>query len=167
VAPAQPPAPAGRRRPAAIRQTVLDLVARHGLNLRVVAIEAVDDDPEFGRLTRVFYTAPARVDFRALVVDLARALSCRIDLRQLGERDLAARLGGVGVCGQGLCCATWLAQPPPVPVTLTRGLPASHDTERLAGCCGRLMCCLRYEADPETAPAVPSGCPRAARKPLP
>jgi cell fate regulator YaaT (PSP1 superfamily) len=136
------------------RAIVLNLVAQHGLCLKVIGIEEIEADPEFGRVTRVLYTAPARVDFRALVVDLARALKCRIDMRQIGDREVAGRLGGVGVCGQCLCCATWLTRPLPVPVSLTRGLATVHEPERVVGVCGRLMCCLRYEAsedDPSEA----------------
>jgi hypothetical protein len=144
--------------PASARAIVLDLIERHELNLKVVAVDLVEADPDYGRLVRVFYTAPARVDFRALVVDLARALRCRIDMRQIGDREAAGRVGGAGVCGLCLCCASWLDRPSPVPVSLTRSLPAAHEPERMVGCCGRLMCCLRYESGDDAADA--GGVPR-------
>jgi cell fate regulator YaaT (PSP1 superfamily) len=140
------------------RRIVLDLVAQHRLPLKTISVEQVAADPDFGRLTRVYYTAPQRVDFRAFAVALARALACRIDLRQISDREAAARLGGVGLCGQRLCCATWLTCPKPVPAALIRGLPAAHEPERLAGCCGRLMCCLWYEEPADGESAKPCPC---------
>ncbi|MDR1079002.1 MAG: hypothetical protein LBL55_10165 [Propionibacteriaceae bacterium] len=145
-------------RPAA--QTVAELVARHGLPLRVLAVEE-EDDPNFGPVLRVVYTAPQRVDFRALVLDLAKAFRRRIDMRQVGERERTRRLGGVGVCGRTLCCATFLTQLEPVPVALTRQPGLWSDPERLTGRCGRLMCCLRFEPDDPPGPDGPDGPTRA------
>ncbi|MDR1386745.1 MAG: hypothetical protein LBJ44_03980 [Propionibacteriaceae bacterium] len=140
----------------ATERTVADLIERHDLKLRVLAVEE-EDDPDFGPLVRIVYTAPQRVDFRALVIDLAKALRRRIDMRQVGERETAQQLGGLGLCGRQLCCATFLGRLEPVPVALARRLSEWTDPDRLTGSCGRLMCCLRFEPDPPDPPPDRSG----------
>ncbi|CAL8975139.1 hypothetical protein TESS_TESS_00770 [Tessaracoccus sp. O5.2] len=122
-----------------------DIIARHGLPMKVVAVDYVDQSTQFDRLVAVYYTAPRRVDFRTLLGDLARALGSRIDLRQIGARDAARLIGGVGMCGRELCCTTFLDDIDPVSMRLARvqGLPPNP--LQIAGACGRLMCCLTYE----------------------
>lgn len=122
-----------------------DTIANHGLPMKVVGVDFVDQSREFHRLMAIYYTAPHRVDFRQLLGDLARALDARIDLRQIGARDAARIIGGVGQCGRELCCTTFLTDFEPVSMRLARvqGLPANP--LQISGACGRLMCCLKYE----------------------
>jgi len=96
------------------------------------------------RLT-IFFTAPRRVDFRALVRELASRYRTRIDLRQIGVREEAARLGGIGRCGREFCCSTWLTEPGPVNLTLAKDQHLSLNPVQISGGCGRLLCCLKYE----------------------
>jgi hypothetical protein len=96
------------------------------------------------RLT-VFFTAEQRVDFRALVRELASEFRTRIDLRQIGVRDEAARLTGVGRCGREYCCSTWLTELSPVSLALAKDQHLSLNPTQISGGCGRLLCCLKYE----------------------
>jgi cell fate regulator YaaT (PSP1 superfamily) len=93
----------------------------------------------------IYFTAERRVDFRELVRDLARTFRTRIELRQIGVRDEAALLGGVGRCGRELCCSTWLPELKPVSLQLAKDQRLSLNPAQISGCCGRLMCCLMYE----------------------
>lgn len=122
-----------------------DLIARHGLPMKVVAVDYVDSLPDVDRLVAIYYTAPHRVDFRALLRDLARGLNARIDLRQVGSRDAARLIGGIGSCGRELCCTTFMVDFEPVSLRLARvqGLPPNP--LQIAGACGKLMCCLAFE----------------------
>lgn len=96
------------------------------------------------RLT-VYFTAEKRVDFRNLVRELAGHFHARIDLRQIGVRDEAARIGGIGRCGREFCCSTWLHAPGPVNLALAKDQHLSLNPTQISGGCGRLLCCLRYE----------------------
>lgn len=134
-----------------------ELINQHGLPMRVVGVDLLDRSDEFDRMVAIYYTAPHRVDFRALVPDLARALAARIDLRQVGARDAARLIGGVGRCGRQLCCANNLGLLEPISlreINYSTAMPAT-------GACGRLLCCLRYEddlpcgQDPNSCPASP------------
>ena len=116
-------------------------VARHGLKMKVTETEWQFDRK---RLI-VYFTAEKRVDFRVLVRDLARAFRTRIELKQIGVRDEAALLGGVGRCGRELCCSTWLPELKPVSLQLAKDQNLSLNPAQISGCCGRLMCCLMYE----------------------
>jgi cell fate regulator YaaT (PSP1 superfamily) len=87
------------------------------------------------------------VDFRQLVRELARAFRTRIELKQIGVRDEAALLGGVGRCGRQLCCATWLREIRPISLQLAKDQSLSLNPQQISGTCGRLMCCLTYEHD--------------------
>ena len=116
-------------------------VARHGLKMKVTETEWQFDR----RKLIVYFTAEKRVDFRALVRDLARAFRTRIELKQIGVRDEAALLGGVGRCGRELCCSTWLPELKPVSLQLAKDQSLSLNPAQISGCCGRLMCCLMYE----------------------
>jgi cell fate regulator YaaT (PSP1 superfamily) len=95
----------------------------------------------------IYFTAERRVDFRELVRDLARTFRTRIELKQIGIRDEAALLGGVGRCGRELCCSTWLREIKPVSLQLAKDQRLSLNPAQISGCCGRLMCCLTYEHD--------------------
>lgn len=136
-----------------------DLIAERGLPMKVVGIDYLDSNPDFDRMVAIYFTAPHRVDFRALLPDLARTLDARIDLRQVGARDAAMLVGGIGSCGRELCCTTFLTRFEPVSTRLAKvqGLPTNP--LQIAGACGRLMCCLAYEHPLyvdflRTAPAV-------------
>ena len=116
-------------------------VARHGLRMKVTETEWQFDRKKL----IVYFTAEKRVDFRALVRDLARAFRTRIELKQIGVRDEAALLGGMGRCGRELCCSTWLPELKPVSLQLAKDQSLSLNPAQISGCCGRLMCCLMYE----------------------
>lgn len=118
-------------------------VARHRLKMKVTETEWQFDRKKL----IVYFTAERRVDFRALVRDLARAFRTRIELKQIGVRDEAALLGGVGRCGRELCCSTWLPELKPVSLQLAKDQRLSLNPAQISGCCGRLMCCLMYEHD--------------------
>ena len=118
-------------------------VARHGLKMKVTETEWQFDRKKL----IIYFTAEKRVDFRALVRDLARVFRTRIELKQIGVRDEAALLGGVGRCGRELCCSTWLPELKPVSLQLAKDQSLSLNPAQISGCCGRLMCCLMYEHD--------------------
>jgi len=117
------------------------LVLKHGLKMKVTEAEWQFDR---SRLI-IYFTAEKRVDFRQLVRDLARTFRTRIELKQIGVRDEAALLGGVGRCGRELCCSTWLPELKPVSLQLAKDQRLSLNPAQISGCCGRLMCCLMYE----------------------
>ncbi|NLT73839.1 MAG: stage 0 sporulation family protein [Chloroflexi bacterium] len=118
-------------------------ISRSGLEMKVVSAEYAYDG---SRLT-FFFTAENRVDFRALVRDLARTFKTRIDLRQIGVRDEAKLVGGLGPCGRPLCCATWLTQFSPVSIRMAKQQNLPLSPMEISGLCGRLLCCLTYEND--------------------
>jgi cell fate regulator YaaT (PSP1 superfamily) len=124
-----------------VRRLVREKVAAHKLKMKVTEAEWQFDR---NKLT-VYFTAERRVDFRELVKDLARAFRTRIELKQIGVRDEAALLGGVGRCGRELCCSTWLRELKPVSLQLAKDQRLSLNPAQISGCCGRLMCCLTYE----------------------
>ncbi|MGI9626630.1 MAG: PSP1 domain-containing protein [Longimicrobiales bacterium] len=126
-----------------VRSETKKHVARHGLKMKVT-----DAEWQFDRNKLIIYfTAEKRVDFRELVRDLARTFRTRIELKQIGVRDEAAQLGGVGRCGRELCCSTWLPELKPVSLQLAKDQGLSLNPAQISGCCGRLMCCLMYEHD--------------------
>jgi cell fate regulator YaaT (PSP1 superfamily) len=124
-----------------VRAESRKLVARHGLKMKVTEAEWQFDRNKL----IIYFTAEKRVDFRQLVRDLARTFRARIELRQIGVRDEAALLGGVGRCGRELCCSTWLPELKPVSLQLAKDQRLSLNPAQISGCCGRLMCCLMYE----------------------
>ena len=136
---------ANRAHRAAAAETARALIADHGLPMKVVAVDYVDGLPDVDRLIAIYYTAPPRVDFRALLRDLARGLNARIDLRQVGARDAARLIGGVGSCGRELCCATFMTEFEPVSLRLARVQGLAPNPLQIAGACGKLMCCLAFE----------------------
>jgi cell fate regulator YaaT (PSP1 superfamily) len=134
-----------RVRRAEARAIVKRLVREHDLPMKVTAIDYIDRDPTGGATLTVYFTAPQRVDFRALVRDLGRVLSTRVELRQLSARDDAKVQGGIGPCGRDLCCATFLRDFEPVSVRMAKDQDLGVNPMRISGACGRLMCCLKYE----------------------
>lgn len=116
-------------------------VDAHGLEMKLIDVEYTFDNSKV-----VFYfTADGRVDFRELVKDLASVFRMRIELRQIGVRDEAKMLGGVGNCGRGLCCNTWLSDFEPVSIKMAKVQNLSLNPSKISGICGRLMCCLKFE----------------------
>ncbi len=118
-------------------------VKRHRLKMKVTDAEWQFDKKKL----IVYFTADKRVDFRALVRDLAREFRTRIELKQIGVRDEAALLGGIGRCGRELCCSTWLPELKPVSLQVAKDQGLFLNPAQISGCCGRLMCCLMYEHD--------------------
>ena len=119
-------------------------------------MKLVEVEPAFdGRRITCYFTAEERVDFRELVRDLAQKFRRRIEMRQIGARDEAKMLGGYGVCGRPLCCATFLAEFAPISVKMAKRQGLSLNPSKISGLCGRLMCCLRYE-DSDPSKAAPS-----------
>ncbi len=116
-------------------------IAEHRLQMKLVKAEYTLN----GRHLTFFFTAEARVDFRDLVRDLAEAFRCHIELRQIGVRDEAKMLDGLGPCGQPLCCARFLREFKPVGIRLAKDQDLPLNPEKISGVCDRLMCCLRYE----------------------
>ncbi len=117
------------------------LVREHGLPMKVIAVDYVDA----GNVLTVYFSAPHRVDFRALVRDLAGRLRVRVELRQIGPRDEARLQGGIGPCGRDTCCSTFLKDFEPVSVRMAKDQQLPVNPLRIARACGRLMCCLKYE----------------------
>ncbi len=137
---------ANRSRRAQIALVARQLVARHDLPMRIVGVDFVDQSDDFDQQAVIYFEAPGRVDFRALLGDLARALQARIDLRQVGARDAAALVGGLGMCGREVCCAAMGPQREPIHGGLVREQSLPHSQSQFQGTCGRLMCCLAYES---------------------
>ena len=118
-------------------------IAAHHLPMKLVDVEYT-----FDRNKIVFYfTADGRIDFRELVKDLASVFRTRIELRQIGVRDEAKLMGGMGCCGRPLCCATFLGEFAPVSIRMAKEQNLSLNPTKISGICGRLMCCLKYEND--------------------
>ncbi|AIM16588.1 MULTISPECIES: stage 0 sporulation family protein [Neobacillus] len=118
-------------------------VHEHQLDMKLVDVEYT-----FDRNKVIFYfTADGRVDFRELVKDLAGIFRTRIELRQIGVRDEAKMLGGIGPCGRMLCCSTFLGDFDPVSIKMAKDQNLSLNPTKISGLCGRLMCCLKYEND--------------------
>ena len=131
---------------AEIRALAEALIAEHRLPMTVVAVDFVDRFVDADRLAVIYFKAQQRVDFRVLLGELARGLRCRIDLRQVGARDVAALVGGVGPCGLELCC-TRAPVTEPMSARVTREQEAANHALNIAGICGRLKCCLAYERE--------------------
>lgn len=122
---------------------VIQMIAKHRLEMKVVDVEWQFD----GNKMTVFFTADHRVDFRELVKDLAARYKTRIELRQIGVRDEARRLGGVGICGLEQCCNTFISDFVPISTQHAREQDLPLNPSKISGNCGRLLCCLRYEAE--------------------
>ena len=121
-------------------------VAEHELDMKLVECEYSFD----GSKILFYFTADGRVDFRALVKDLASVFRTRIELRQIGVRDESKMLGGLGVCGRPFCCSTFLGDFHPVSIKMAKEQGLSLSPTKISGTCGRLMCCLKYEQDAYT-----------------
>lgn len=111
-------------------------------------MKLVDVEMTFDRNKLIFYfTSDGRVDFRELVKELAAVFRMRIELRQIGVRDEAKMLNGIGICGRPLCCASFLGDFQPVSIKMAKEQNLSLNPTKISGICGRLMCCLKYEED--------------------
>ncbi len=118
-------------------------IAEHKLEMKLVSVEYSFD----GSKVIFYFTANGRVDFRSLVKDLASVFKMRIELRQIGVRDEAKMLGGLGPCGRPICCGSFLSQFQPVSIKMAKEQNLSLNPTKISGVCGRLMCCLKYEQD--------------------
>lgn len=124
-------------------------IEAHKLDMNLVSVEYTFDVSKI-----IFYfTAEGRVDFRELVKDLAGIFRTRIELRQIGVRDEAKMLGGIGCCGRSLCCSTFLGDFEPVSIRMAKEQNLSLNPAKISGICGRLMCCLKYESNLYGGPA--------------
>ena len=124
-------------------QLCQEKIDKHGLVMKLIDVEYTFDNSKI-----IFYfTADGRVDFRELVKDLASVFKMRIELRQIGVRDEAKMMGGIGGCGRSLCCNSWLADFEPVSIKMAKVQNLSLNPTKISGICGRLMCCLKYEND--------------------
>ena len=118
-------------------------IAQHKLQMKLVNVEYTFDNNKI----LFYFTADGRVDFRDLVKDLAYVFRTRIELRQIGVRDEAKMLGGLGICGRPFCCNTFLGEFQPVSIKMAKEQGMSLNPVKISGTCGRLMCCLKYEQD--------------------
>ncbi len=121
----------------------MEKIAEHGLDMQLVSAECAFD----GSRILFFFTADERVDFRELVKNLASVFHTRIELRQIGVRDKAKMVGGLGICGRPFCCASFLDDFQPVSIKMAKTQNLSLNPTKISGTCGRLMCCLKYEQD--------------------
>ena len=121
----------------------LQKIADHGLDMQLVSAEFAFD----GSKILFFFTADERVDFRELVKNLASIFHTRIELRQIGVRDKAKMVGGLGICGRPFCCASFLDDFQPVSIKMAKTQNLSLNPTKISGTCGRLMCCLKYEQE--------------------
>ncbi len=119
----------------------LEKIAAHNLPMKLVGVELTFD----GNKIIFYFTADGRIDFRELVKDLAAVFRTRIELRQIGVRDEAKMIGGLGCCGRELCCAMWLSDFASVSIRMAKEQNLSLNPTKISGICGRLMCCLKYE----------------------
>ena len=118
-------------------------IAEHGLDMKLVSAEYSFE----GNKVLFFFTSDGRVDFRNLVKDLASSIHARIELRQIGVRDEAKMLGGLGICGRPFCCSQFMGDFQPVSIKMAKTQNLSLNPTKISGTCGRLMCCLKYEQD--------------------
>lgn len=118
-------------------------IAKHKLDMKLVDVEFTFDNNKI----LFYFTSDGRVDFRELVKDLASVFRTRIELRQIGVRDEAKMLGGLGICGRPFCCASFLGEFQPVSIKMAKEQGLSLNPTKISGTCGRLMCCLKYEQE--------------------
>lgn len=119
----------------------LEKIEKHKLQMKLVDVEYTFDNNKI----LFYFTADGRVDFRELVKDLASVFKTRIELRQIGVRDEAKMLGGLGICGRPFCCSSFLGEFQPVSIKMAKEQGLSLNPTKISGTCGRLMCCLKYE----------------------
>jgi cell fate regulator YaaT (PSP1 superfamily) len=125
------------------RREIIDLTRRHGLIMKIVDAEYQFD----GNKMTVYFTAEHRIDFRELVKEIATRYRTRIELRQIGVRDEARRIGGYGICGKRQCCNTHIKEFAPISTQHAREQDLPLNPSKISGNCGRLLCCLKYEAE--------------------
>ena len=130
-----------REREARAYDLCLQRIAAHGLAMKLVAVRYFFSEKK----GIFFYTADGRIDFRQLVKDLAKELRMRIEMRQVGVRDEAKMIGGLGVCGRCLCCSSFMTNFEPVTIQKARKQQIVINPTKISGLCGRLMCCLGFE----------------------
>jgi cell fate regulator YaaT (PSP1 superfamily) len=129
-----------------------------GLDMKVSLVELSLS----GKRANIYFTADGRVDFRQLVRDISTRFSLRVKMVQVGARDEAGLVGGIGICGRTLCCSTWLKDFRPISIQMAKRQNLSLNPSKISGQCGRLLCCLAYEDDqyknknPEARPAAPA-----------
>lgn len=123
--------------------TCQEKIEKHNLEMKLIDVEYTFD----GKKILFYFTADGRVDFRELVKDLAAVFKTRIELRQIGVRDEAKMVGGLGICGRPLCCNNHLSEFAPVSIKMAKEQGLSLNPTKISGTCGRLMCCLKYEQD--------------------
>lgn len=121
----------------------LEKIKKHGLEMKLIDAEYTFDNNK----VLFYFTADGRIDFRELVKDLAAVFKTRIELRQIGVRDETKILGGMGICGRGLCCHTYLSEFVPVSIKMAKEQNLSLNPTKISGVCGRLMCCLKNEQE--------------------
>ena len=121
----------------------LEKIKAHKLDMKLIDVEYTFDNNK----TLFYFTADGRVDFRELVKDLASVFKTRIELRQIGVRDEAKMIGGLGICGKPFCCSTFLGDFQPVSIKMAKEQSLSLNPTKISGTCGRLMCCLKYEQE--------------------
>ena len=117
--------------------------SNQGLQMKVSKVVFTLD----GKLATVYFTADGRIDFRRLVRDVSRRFSSKVKMVQVGARDEAGLIGGIGVCGRTLCCSTWLTDFKPISIQMAKRQNLSLNPSKISGQCGRLLCCLAYEDD--------------------
>ena len=132
-----------REREASVQKRAREMAIALQLEMKISDVEFQGD----GKKAIFYYTADQRVDFRQLIKDMAQAFSIRIEMKQIGFREEASRLGGVGSCGRELCCSTWLTDFRSVSSGAARYQQLSLNPQKLSGQCGRLKCCLNYELE--------------------
>lgn len=118
-------------------------IAKHNIDMKLTSVEYTFD----GSKILFYFTADGRVDFRELVKDLASVFKTRIELRQIGVRDEAKMIGGLGICGRPFCCHSYIGEFQPVSIKMAKEQGLSLNPTKISGTCGRLMCCLKYEQD--------------------
>lgn len=121
----------------------LEKIEKHKLDMKLIQVEYTFDNNK----VLFYFTADGRIDFRELVKDLAAVFKTRIELRQIGVRDEAKIMGGIGVCGRSLCCATYMPEFVPVSIKMAKEQNLSLNPTKISGVCGRLMCCLKNEEE--------------------
>ena len=121
-------------------------IRKHGLDMKLIEAEYTFDNNK----VLFYFTADGRIDFRELVKDLAAVFRTRIELRQIGVRDEAKMLGGLGICGKPFCCASFMGEFQPVSIKMAKEQGLSLSPVKISGTCGRLMCCLKYEQEAYT-----------------
>lgn len=132
-----------RKKEEEIMKVFIKKIEEHKLSMKAIDVEYTFD----GSKILFYFTAENRVDFREIVKDLAAIYRTRIELRQIGVRDEAKMLGGLGICGRPFCCSSFLGEFQPVSIKMAKEQSLSLNPTKISGTCGRLMCCLKYEQD--------------------